>query len=283
MGDQSNPLVGTSAELPVHEVEVSAFYLGKCEVTKEEWDAVQAWGLVHGYPDLPAGNEPYVSKGANHPVHSITWFEMVKWCNARSEREGLMPCYTVASATYKTGTSVPNCNWSANGYRLPTEAEWEKAARGGAVGKNFPWGTDTISHGQANYEVRSSNGTTNDFSYDVTPRPPGTVYSYFHPTYEVGVFPFSSPVGSFAANGYGLYDVAGNMLEWCWDWNGSYAAGFQTDPRGAAVGPHRVCRGGAWYNYDNLAHECRTADRYYRDPASRDAGIGFRAARSAVP
>ena len=129
MGDQSSPLVGDNNELPVHTVQVSAFYMGKYEVTKEEWDAVRTWGLANGYTDLAAGNGSYASKGANHPVHSITWYDMVKWCNARSQKEGLTPCYTVSGATYKTGQSAPECNWNANGYRLPTEAECEKAAR----------------------------------------------------------------------------------------------------------------------------------------------------------
>ncbi|MCX6879305.1 MAG: SUMF1/EgtB/PvdO family nonheme iron enzyme [Verrucomicrobia bacterium] len=264
MGDQSSPLVGWSAELPVHTVQVSAFYMGKYEVTKEEWDAVRTWGLANGYTDLAAGNGGYASKGANHPVHSITWYDMVKWCNARSQKEGLTPCYTVSGATYKTGSSAPVCNWSANGYRLPTEAEWEKAARGGVVGKNFPWGTDTITHSQANYESSSS------YAYDVSPTRGS------HPTYAVGGYPYSSPVGSFAPNGYGLYDMAGNMWEWCWDWYGSYAAGSQADPRGAATGSYRVIRGGSWSINAIIA---RCASRNYDYPSNASNNNGFRLAR----
>jgi formylglycine-generating enzyme required for sulfatase activity len=272
MGDQSDPKVGSSySELPVHTVNVSAFFMAKYEVTKEEWDAVRTWGLNNGYTDLPAGNGTYASKGANHPVHSINWYAMVKWCNARSQQEGLTPCYTVSGVTYKTGQSDPACNWSANGYRLPTEAEWEKAGRGGAVGKNFPWGTDTISHSQANYL------STSHRTYDVTPRPPVYVKNYYHPTYRVGGFPYSSPVGSFAPNGYGLYDMAGNMWEWCWDWSGSYAAGSQTDPRGATSGSYRVKRGGSWENDAFYARCAGRYNSYYPHGAYSDCG--FRLAR----
>ncbi|MCX6874352.1 MAG: SUMF1/EgtB/PvdO family nonheme iron enzyme [Verrucomicrobia bacterium] len=266
MGDQSSPLVGYPFELPVHTVQVSAFYMGKCEVTKEEWDAVRTWGLANGYTDLPAGNGGYASKGANHPVHSITWYDMVKWCNARSQKEGLTLCYTVSGATYKTGQSAPVCNWSANGYRLPTEAEWEKAARGGVAGKNFPWGTDTITHSQANYESSPS------YAYDVSPT------RGYHPTYNTGDAPHTSPVGSFAPNGYGLYDMAGNVWEWCWDWYGSYTSGSQTDPRGATSGSYRVIRGGGWAG---ITIGCRAAYRNNGYPPDySNYRMGFRPARS---
>jgi formylglycine-generating enzyme required for sulfatase activity len=272
MGDQSSPLVGSSDERPVHTVQVSAFYMGKYEVTKGEWDAVREWGLANGYTDLAVGNGVYASKGADHPVHTITWYDMVKWCNARSQKEGFTPCYTVSGDTYKTGNNdAAVCNWSANGYRLPTEAEWEKAARGGVAGKNFPWGTDTITHSQANYYVFSSNGTTNYYGYDLSPT------RGYHPTYGTGSTAYSSPVGSFAPNGYGLYDMAGNMWERCWDWYGSYAAGSQTDPRGAAAGSYRAIRGGSWYSH---AIDTRCAGRSGNAPDyTRNNGVGFRVAR----
>ncbi|MCF7734134.1 MAG: formylglycine-generating enzyme family protein [Akkermansiaceae bacterium] len=268
MGDQSDPLVGWSGERPVHAVQVSGFYMGKYEVTKEEWDAVRAWALNQHYTDLSAGNGTYAAKGANHPVHSISWYDAAKWCNARSEKEGLTPCYTVGGATYKTGFSdAVVCNWSANGYRLPSEAEWEKAARGGLSGQNFPWG-NTIRASQANYYSDSY------FAYDVS-----RTRSY-HPSYKTGGYPYSSPVGSFAPNGYGLYDMAGNMHEWCWDWWGPYAAGSQTDSRGATSGSNRVRRGGSWYGN---ADYCRVADRRSHYPGYGNLSIGFRVARSSVP
>ena len=263
MGDQSNPSVGGGPgnEWPAHSVFVSAFYMAKYEVTTELWIAVRAWGLTHGYTDLrySGGGLP------TQPVRSLTWYDMVKWCNARSEQEGLTPCYytdAAQTAIFKTGTNnIDNTmvKWTANGYRLPTEAEWEKAARGGLVGKNFPWG-DTITHSQANYLSTAS------YAYDVSPT------RGYHPASG----PAPSPVGSFAANGYGLYDMAGNVWEWCWDWYGTYTADFQTDPQGATTGSSRVLRGGNWYD---VANNCRTACRYPFGPSNVNNNIGLRIVR----
>jgi hypothetical protein len=201
---------------PARTVALSPFYMGQKEVTKAEWDTVRSWALSNGYTNLSAG----AGKASNHPVQTLSWYDMVKWCNARSQKDGLTPCYNVNGSIYKTGNSdAVVCNWAANGYRLPTEAEWEKAARGGLVEQRFPWG-ETISHTQANYY---SSSTT---SYDVS-ETRGT-----HPTYRTGVSPNTSPVGSFAPNGYGLYDMAGNVWENCWDWYAAYEAGPQINPRG---------------------------------------------------
>ncbi|MCX6875127.1 MAG: formylglycine-generating enzyme family protein [Verrucomicrobia bacterium] len=255
--------------VPVHSVYVSAFFMEKYEVSKALWDSVRTWGLTHGYTDLPAGS----GKATNHPVQSITWYAMVKWCNARSEKDGLTPCYTLAGAVYRTTNSnAVVCNWAAGGYRLPTEAEWEKAARGGLSGKRFPWG-NTISHSQANYY--SDNWL---FKYDVSPT------REYHPTYATGDYPFTSPVGSFAANGYGLYDMAGNVWEWCWDWFSFsyYSSSPGSDPRGAASGSTRVVRGSSWGGFANGCGVAYRFDDYFFSDRS-DYLVGFRPARSSVP
>jgi formylglycine-generating enzyme required for sulfatase activity len=258
------------SDAPTHTVTVSAFYMAQNLVTKAEWDAVRTWGLANGYTDLVAGS----GKASNHPVQTVSWYQMVKWCNARSQQAGFVPVYYTNDAqttVYKTGdVNVTNAQvkWNANGYRLPTEAEWEKAARGGLSGKRFPWG-DTISHSQANYYAYSG------YSYDLS----GAVNNY-HPSYTAGGTPYTSPVGSFAANGYGLYDMAGNVWQRCWDWYGSYDPAVLTDPRGpAASGTNRVIRGGGWYAD---ASDCRVANRFSYYPSYSYSYIGFRVARSSV-
>ena len=258
---------GDSDELPVHTVSVSAFYMDKYEVSKALWDEVATWAAANGY-DINAASAS--GKATNHPVHSVTWSSVVKWSNARSQKEGLTPCYTVGGVVMRTGTSDPDCNFLASGYRLPTEAEWEKAARGGSSGKRFPWG-DTTTHSQANYYSLDGD------SYDVSPT------RGHHPTYATGSTPYSSPVGSFVPNAYGLYDMVGNMFEWCWDLYSSsyYVSSPSSDPRGASSGSNRVVRGGCWNNYG--VSNTRAADRFNYGPGSRSSFVGFRCVRSSVP
>ncbi len=261
MGDSFSE--GSSAERPVHSVYLSGFYMGRTEVTYSQWQTVYNWAVANGYNFDNTG----AGKAANHPVHTVSWYDVVKWCNAASERERLAPVYrTGDGSVYRTGRLAPVIDYGNRGYRLPTEAEWEKAARGGLSGKRFPWG-NTITHSEANYYSRSG------YSYDVSST------RGYHPSYDDGNYPYTSPVGSFAANGYGLYDMAGNVWEWCNDWYGSsyYGSSPGTDPTGPTSGSARVVRGGGWYGF---ASNCRAAYRSRGNPDFDNYGLGFRLARS---
>ena len=259
MGDS---LDGWTNAVPTN-VTVSAFYMDVNLVSWNQWQSVYIWATNHGYGFVNAGS----GKAANHPVQTVDWWDCVKWSNARSQQASLVPVYyTDAGLTqvYTNGepaTLYPN--WSASGFRLPTEAEWEKAARGGLSGLRFPWG-NIISQDLANYD-----GATNQFSYDLGP-------NSNNPAFQSGGTPYTSPIGYFPPNGYGLHDMAGNVLEWCWDWSAlPYQGG--SDPHGPE-GPltYRVARGGT---YLLTALWARCANRTGGTPDGAYRYIGFRCAK----
>jgi formylglycine-generating enzyme required for sulfatase activity len=261
MGDT---LDGETDAVPMN-IYVSAFYMDTNLVSYSLWQTVYSYATNVGYGFDDAGSD----KATNHPVWMVNWYDCVKWCNARSQQAGLNPVYyTDAGLTqvYVNGdTDAVYPNWTANGYRLPTEAEWEKAARGGLGGQRFPWG-DTVSESQANYYADPPSN-----SYDLGP------YSGYNTNFDTGDTPYTSPVGYFDPNSYGLYDMAGNEFEWCWDWYGiPYGQPTTNNPTGPASGSQRVIRGGSW---SRRAEYARCANRLKNNPNYSAGHYGFRCVR----
>lgn len=280
--------------LPLHAVHIDAFYMDRFEVTNQQYADALNWAWAQGnlitvtggvvykfnsgtsYPycytttassysritwngsvfgvvgqALPPGDP---GNKTNHPMVMVSWYGAAAYANWRSAVEGRTPSYD---------TTTWECNFAAAGYRLPTEAEWEKAARGGNQSPyyRYPWG-DSIDESKANY------------------------WSSGDP-YESGNYPWTTPVGYYngsqtppgtdMANGYGLYDMSGNVWEWCNDWWGDsyYASSPYSNPTGPASGSYRVLRGGSWYYY---GYTLRCAYRYYIYPDYSWDYLGFRLA-----
>ena len=218
---------GSAIEMPVHLVTLSSFAICTHEVTQAEYEAVM-------------GKNPSCFKGARLPVERVSWYDAVDYCNRRSEAEGLTPCYT---GSRKKGWT---CDFAADGYRLPTEAEWEYAARGGKDGMGSLYsGSDSAAH--VAWYGDSHNGSTHE-------------------------------VMGKAANELGLYDMSGNVWEWCWDFYGGYSHRPQRNPTGAERETLRVVRGGSWYAD---VYKCRVSARTGTwSEEYNDAGQGFRLVRS---
>lgn len=280
MGDSFNESLFD--EHPVHTVTLSSFYISKYGITNGQYrDFLNGTshqnkvvnGVVYALSD-GSNSYPYCDTSvsssysqiaysggvfsvqtrhgrtmANDPIVMVSWCGAVAYCNWRSQQEGHQPCYNL---------STWECDFSKNAYRLPTEAQWEYAARGGLSGRRFPWG-DTITHSQANYLSH------NESSYDISPT------RGCHPTWDDGIYPYTSPVGTFACNGYGLYDMAGNVWEWCNDWYDSYGLEAQINPTGPAIGIVRVLRGGSWADYSSY---CRVSSRIGDGPGNRHPTYG---------
>ena len=296
MGDHFDE--GWTDELPLHPVRLDAFYIGKYEVTNGQYCAFLnaahdsnsvyvAGTFIMGtgndkkycgtsYNSLPSqilyadgvftvldkdrgdpNNTDDPNDMTNDPVVSVTWYGAAAYCNWRSEQDGYQACYNL---------STWECDFTKKGYRLPTETQWEYAARGGQDGGRFPWyEPNTISHEYANYESLHLE----DEDYDVNPT------SGYHPVWSRGDKQYTSPIGSFAPNGYGLYDIAGNASEWCNDWYSEtyYESTPLDNPKGPESGQYRLLRGGNW---DYTSQHCRVANRNAWFPDGFRAGSGFR-------
>ena len=246
---------GNSDNKPVHEVTITKpFYMGKYEVTQAEYEKYCSYG----------SSSPNSGVGANYPAYFISWYDALVYCNKRSMAEGLTPCYSIRGSTDpKVWGTVPSaqdatwnsviCNWNANGYRLPTEAEWEYAAR---AGDNT---VDSLTYSGTNDENKLGD------------------YAWYRDNSST-----THEVGTKLPNAFGLYDMSGNVWEWCWNWiTSEYDENTEggSDPTGASAGSYRVFRGGYWGNPSSLC--VVSAWRGCIEPYYRDGFIGFRVVRLA--
>ena len=228
--------LGYVDETPIHQVTITSdFFIAKYEVTQKQYESIM-------------GSNPSYFKGEEQPVETVTWINAIYYCNKLSERDGLIKCYTI------NGTNV-KCDWIANGYRLPTEAEWEYACKAGTSNDFY-------------------NGfLTNEYCFPLDSCLDEIGWycgNYGSSTHDVGLK---------LPNAFGLYDMHGNVWEYCWDWYGNYDEKVAYDPQGADTGQGRVIRGGAWIDHTK---NCRSSVRYADFPTDYEKfknKYGFRLVR----
>lgn len=213
--------------IPAITVKVNSFYIDDFVLTQEDWSGVMDY------------NPSHFQNGAL-PVERVGWYDAVVFCNRKSQKDGLQPCYSI------NGERV-ECDFTANGYRLPTEAEWEFAAMGGVKSKGYRYaGSDMLD--EIAWYSENAGKTTH-------------------------------PRGQKAANELGLYDMCGNVFEWCWDWFDKFDRDYMDNPTGPAVGKMKVVRGNNWVNGKSTSDMSR---RVHRGPYCKTHHQGFRIARTAL-
>jgi len=256
---------GESDEKPVHQVTLSPFYMAKHELSVGEFRAfVNATGYrtnaeTGGGAYIWTGStwekkkdanwkNPYITQTDTHPVSCVSWYDAIAYCNWMSSKEGITPCYSIsgntAPADWSKGTVV--CNWAAEGYRLPTEAEWEYAARGGNKSKGYTYSGSNDIGSVAWYSVNSGSKT--------------------------------QAVGTKQANELGIHDMSGNVWEWCWDKYGDYPNSLQNNPTGSTSGSNIVLRGGSWGSFGG--NYCRVSNRLNDYPGRSNYYYGVRVVRA---
>ena len=252
---QMGSLSGRDNEKPMRQVTVKSFYINKYPVTQKEWFDVMGTTIRQQRDmqiDRRFASTTLYGEGGNYPIYYVNWFDAVEFCNKLSEMEGLNPVYTISERTPETGFPVTNAvvtaDWNANGYRLPTEAEWEYAAKGGNKSRPASISREAETLDAEAWHMGNSKGSTN-------------------------------PVGTKKPNALGLYDMRGNVWEWCYDRYRTYPREAQTDPTGPASGLNRTRRGGAW---DSPGRDASSTSRGSDSPANKFFNMGFRLALSVM-